>query len=465
MPRLPKTNPRAVALKILLRWEKDKPLLDEVLSQTLTKSVLPDERDRALVGELVNGVVRNLYYLDFVLQRFSHTPLEKMDLEVKNALRLGIYQLLYTRIPERVSIAETLKILAHRRRGEWIRGLVNAILHQILEYKTQLPEPPDFNPVIYLAIKYSFPEWLVKRWLIRLGFEETKALLEVSNERPPLVLRVNTLKVSRDNFLTFLQREEVPLAKACPFSPLGIILDGFRGKIQELKAYHTGWISVQDSASQLVTFLLDPKPGERILDACAGVGGKTTHIAELTENKSLIWAFDLYEWRLQKLKENFRRLNLKEPKVFKGDVVEELPKLKLPLFDKILIDAPCTGTGIIRRHPDIKWARKEEDLIKVPEKQLRLLEGLAPFLKKGGIMVYATCSLEPEENEEVIRKFLEKHPEFIIENPLETLEKFCGSKIRELVVEDKYVKTYPHRHNLDGFYMVRLKKHFLENKF
>jgi len=164
MPRLSKTNPRAVALKILIRWEKGKPLLDEVLSQVLTKSVLPDERDRALVSELVNGVVRHLYYLDFILARFSEHPLEKMDPEVRNILRLGAYQLLYTRIPERVAIAESLKILSARRRGAWIRGLVNAVLHKVLENKDNLPEPPDFNEVYYLSVKYSFPEWLVKRW-------------------------------------------------------------------------------------------------------------------------------------------------------------------------------------------------------------------------------------------------------------------------------------------------------------
>ena len=458
MPRLPKTNPRAVALKTLIRWEKGKPLLDEILSQILTKSVLPDERDRALVGELVNGVIRHLYYIDFVISRFSEHPLEKMDAEVRNILRLGTYQLLYTRMPERVALAECLKILSHRKRGQWIKNLVNAILHKIAENKNNLPEPPDFNPVLYLSIKYSFPEWLVKRWLDRFGFEETKALLSASNERPPLVIRVNLLKVTRNNFLTYLQKEEVPLAKPCPFSPAGIILEGFRGKVTELKPYHFGWISVQDSASQLVTYLLNPRPGEKILDACAGVGGKTTHIAELMENKGSIWAFDLYPWRLEKLRENFQRLGLKEPKVFQGDVVEELQKLKAPLFDRILIDAPCTGTGVIRKHPDIKWARTEEDFIKIPEKQLRLLEGLAPFVKPRGILVYATCSLEPEENEEVIKKFLGRHPEFEIENPLLILEKISTPQIKELIDQEKYLKTYPHKHNLDGFFVVRLRK-------
>ncbi len=458
MPRLPKTNPRAVALKILIRWEKGKPLLDEILSQVLTKSVLPDERDRALVGELVNGVVRYLYYIDFVISRISLHPLEKMDAEVRNILRLSTYQILYTRIPERVAISEALKILSHRKRGDWIKGFVNAILHKIAEDKNNLPQPPDLNPVFYLSTKYSFPEWIVKRWIDRFGFEETEKLLLASNERPSLVIRVNILKVSRANLLNFLQKEEVPKAKPCPYSPVGIILDGFRGKITELKAYHFGWISVQDSASQLVTFLLNPKPEEKILDACAGVGGKTTHIAELMQNKGIIWAFDLYPWRLEKLKENFQRLGLKEPKVFQGNVVKELPKKNAPLFDRILIDAPCTGTGVIRKHPDIKWARKEEDFINIPEKQLNLLEGLSSFLKPNGVMVYATCSLEPEENEKVIEKFLKNHPEFEIENPLNVLKKTCGPLIKDLIENDLYLKTYPHKHNMDGFFAVRLRK-------
>ncbi len=458
MPRLPKTNPRAVALKILIRWEKGKPLLDEILSQVLTKSVLPDERDRALVGELVNGVIRHLYYTDFMISRFSNHPLEKMDPEVRNILRLGVYQLLYTRIPERAVLAETLKILSHRKRGQWIKNLVNAILHRIADHRNNLPEPPDFNQVYYLSVKYSFPEWLVKRWLDRFGFEETEALLKASNERPPLVIRVNTIKVSRDNLLVYLKKDQVSGARPCPYSPAGIILDGFRGKVPELKVYHFGWISVQDSASQLVTYLLNPKPGERVLDACAGVGGKTTHIAELMQNKGSIWAFDLYPWRLEKLRENFQRLGLKEPKVFQGDVVEELQKMSAPLFDRILIDAPCTGTGVIRKHPDIKWARTEEDFLKVPEKQLRLLEGLSQFLRPKGIIVYATCSLEPEENEQVIARFLEKHPEFEVENPEVVLEKSCEKRIKELLEESKYLKTYPHKHNLDGFFAVRLRK-------
>ncbi|MFN3568358.1 MAG: RsmB/NOP family class I SAM-dependent RNA methyltransferase, partial [Caldimicrobium sp.] len=295
-----------------------------------------------------------------------------------------------------------------------------------------------------------------KRW----SLEELEKLLIACNERPPLTIRINPLKVSRSNFLEYLRAEEVPHAEACPYSPYGIILKDFRGKITELKAYHFGWFSVQDSASQLVTLLLDPKPKEKILDACAGVGGKTTHIAELTGDQAQIWACDLYPWRLEKLKENFKRLGLKEPKVYVGDVIEKVKEMEVRVFDKVLIDAPCTGTGVIRKHPDIKWARSEKDFLEIPKRQLRLLEGLSPYVKKGGIIVYATCSLEPEENEAVIEAFLKNNPQFQIDPPLPVLKKFCGDNIKELIEEGLYLKTYPHKHSLDGFFAVRLVRVF-----
>jgi 16S rRNA (cytosine967-C5)-methyltransferase len=457
LPKLPKTNPRAVALRTLLIWEKHKPPVDELISEVLTKSVLPQERDRALATELVLGVIRHLRYIDFLISRFSQEPLDKLDLEVKNILRLGIYQLLFTRIPPWAALAETLKLLLRRGRGKFVRDFVNAVLHRIAESKNNLPEPPKEVPELYLAVKYSYPDWLVKRWLKRFGLEDAERLLSAGNERPPLIIRANLLKVTRDNLLEYLRKDQVPEAEACKYSPAGIFLKGFNGKVTDLKPYHFGWITVQDSASQLVTYLLDPKPGERIFDACAGVGGKTTHILELCENRAEVWAVDLYAFRLKKLEENCLRLGLRLPQVFEGDAVQLMEKLKPRPFDRILIDAPCTGTGIIRRHPDIKWVRTEKDLVEVPQRQLRLLKGLAPYLKKGGVLVYATCSLEPEENEEVVQAFLKEHPEFVIENPEKVLRKYRGEAVAE-IVEGDYLKTYPHRHNLDGFTAVRLRK-------
>ena len=453
MPKLPRRNPRAMALKTLIRWEKGKPLLDEILSEVLVKSVLPDPRDRALCGELVNGVVRHIYYLDYVISRFSEEPLEKMDPQVRNLLRLSAYQLLFTRIPERAAVAEAVKLLK-RGRGRWIVSFVNAVLRKIAANRRKPPEPPrEMNLVAYLSVRYSYPEWLVERWLARFGEEETERLLSAGNEKPPLVVRANTLRVTKDQLLLYL-KSEIPGAEPTRYSPEGIVLHGFRGHITHLRAFRVGWLQVQDEASQLVSYLVAPRPGERILDACAGVGGKTTHLAQLLRNTGRLYAYDLYEWRLKRLRENAERLGITNVEIVTADVTEAVKALGGNFFDRILIDAPCTGTGVIRRHPDIKWARKPEDLAKVPEKQLGLLESLSVTLKKGGVLVYATCSLEPEENEGVVRNFLARHPEFEIEDARKVLPEAA----RSLVDEEGFLRTYPHRHGLDGFFGVRLRK-------
>ncbi len=454
MPKLPRRNPRAMALKVLIRWEIKKPLLDEVLSEVLDKSVLPDPRDQGLVAELINGVVRHLSYLDYLLSRVSKKPLEKMDPEVRNALRLGAYQILFTRIPVHVAVAETIKILKRKKRGEWIVGFVNAILRELARRKDEILLPPrEMDPVAYLAVRYSYPRWLVERWLARFGEEETEALLRAGNERPVLVVRANTLRLTRDQLLLYL-KAEIPEAAPCKYSPDGIVLRGFQGRITNLKAFKVGWLQVQDEASQLVSYLVAPRPGERILDACAGVGGKTTHLAQLMRNTGRIYAMDLLPWRLERLKENAKRLGVTNIEVITGDATKAIDALGGNFFDRILIDAPCTGTGVIRRHPDIKWARGPEDLVRVPEKQLALLKSLAPLLRRGGVMVYATCSLEPEENEEVISRFLEEVPGFEIEDAKEALP----TSAHELVGEDGFMRTYPHRHGLDGFFGARLRK-------
>ncbi len=454
MPKLPRRNPRAMALKVLIRWEVKKPLLDEVLTEVLDKSVLPDPRDQGLVAELINGVVRHLAYIDYLLGRISEKPLEKLDPEVRNALRLGAYQLLFTRIPVQAAVAETVKILKKKRRGQWIVNYVNAVLRELARQKDQIPLPPkEMDLIGYLAVCYSYPRWLVERWVNRFGPEEAEALLKAGNERPVLVVRVNTLRVTRDQLLLYL-KAEIPEAAPCRYSPDGIVLRGFQGRITNLKAFKVGWLQVQDEASQLVSYLVAPRPGERILDACAGVGGKTTHLAQLMRNTGRIYAMDVLSWRLKRLEENARRLGVTNVEIITGDATKAIEKLGGQFFDRILVDAPCTGTGVIRRHPDIKWARTPEDLVRVPEKQLSLLNSLAPLVKRGGTLVYATCSLEPEENEEVVAKFLEKNPDFQLEDARNVLP----AAARELVDEEGFLRTYPHRHDLDGFFAARLKK-------
>ncbi len=452
MPKLPKKNPRAMALKVLIRWETKKPLLDEVLAEVLDKSTLSDPRDRGLLTEIINGVVRHLSFIDYQLSRVSHTPLDKMDPEVRNALRLGAYQLLFMRVPDTAAVNETVKLLK-RRRGKWIVNLVNAVLRELARRRKDLPlPPPEMDLVAHLAVKYSYPKWMVARWLERWGPEETEALLAAGNERPPLVVRANTLRVSREQLLFYLQ-SEIPEAKATLYSPDGIILEGFKGRITSLKAFKAGWLQVQDEASQLVSHLVAPQPGEKILDACAGVGGKTTHLAQLMRNTGRIYALDLYPWRLKRLQENAKRLGVTNIEVMAVDATKAIEALGGNFFDRILVDAPCTGTGVIRRHPDIKWARRPEDLQEVPRKQRALLDSLAPLLKKGGVLVYATCSLEPEENEMVVEGFLKEHKDFELDDPRPALPPAAQE-----LLEGNFLRTFPHRHRLDGFFAARLRK-------
>jgi len=452
--KLPKRNARAMALKILIRWEGKKPLLDEVLSEVLDKSVLPDPRDQGLVSELINGVIRHLVFIDYMISRVSKKPLEKMDPEVRNLLRLGTYQIFFTRIPDQVAVAETLKI-AQRHRGQWIINFLNAVLRELVRKKDHLTLPPrEMDKETHLATKFSYPRWLIKRWLARFGEEETEALLQAGNERPILVVRTNTLRLSRQQLLLYL-KDKIPKACQGEFSPDALKLKGFSGRISELKAFKFGWLQVQDEASQLVSYLLAPRPGQRILDACAGVGGKTTHLAQLMHNTGKIYALDIYPWRLKRLEENAKRLGVTNIETFSLDATQAVKKLGGNFFDAILVDAPCTGTGIIRRHPDIKWMRSPQDLEEIPKKQLSLLDSLAPLLKKGGVMVYATCSLEPEENEGVIEAFLHQHPDFRLEKAQNILPE--AAKI--LADERGFLRTYPHRHGLDGFFAARLRKY------
>ncbi|MCS7200005.1 MAG: 16S rRNA (cytosine(967)-C(5))-methyltransferase RsmB [Caldimicrobium sp.] len=451
-------NARAIALRILLIWERKKTPLDEIIGETLNKYPLLEERDKALVTNLVNGVVRHLGYLDYLINRFSRISISRIDSEVRNALRLGIFQLLFTRIPDRVALAETLKVLLQRGRAKWVRGFVNAILHRVSAIKNSLPEPPKSSPMLYLAVKYSFPEWLLHKWSKRWSLEELEKLLQIMQEIPALHLRTNITKISRERLLEYLREEGLIIAETCPYSPVGIVLKNFKGKISELKAFKEGLFSVQDCASQLVTFLLQPQPGEVILDACAGVGGKTTHIAELTGNKAIIYAIDQYASRLNLLRENFQRLNLTLPQIYVGNVLEILTQLKVQAFDRILLDVPCSGTGIIRRHPDIKWVRSVRDVRELSQKQLDLLKGIAPYLKIGGTLVYATCSLESEENEEVISHFLAQNPNFRLVELKAILSNFLSEQVETLIENRYYLKTYPHRHNLDGFFAVRLER-------
>ncbi len=404
-------------------------------------SKLLDKRDRSFVMEIVYGVLRYRDTLDWILCRFMKNPARAGDFTLNN-LRASLYQLYFMRVPDWAVVSESVEIeKSSSRSGK--PSLVNAVLRNVLRQKGLFAPPLSLeDPVSNIAVNTSHPKWLVKKWLRRFGEEGARQLAEANNMVPPMTIRVNTLRSTRQNLLSLLAEhgiEAVPTA----FSPDGITLKNVRGHTE--LAFAHGLFAVQDEASQLVSYLLDPKPGEKVLDACAAPGGKTTHIAQLMQDAGEITAVEKDDKRIEMLRDNIGVLGIRSVVIINQDVSQlsgEGP------FDRILIDAPCSATGVIRRNPDIKYRRKAKDLEDYRTKQTDLINKTSRLLKEGGRLVYSVCSTETEEGEQVINEFLKTSMEFrIIDAEAEFLKSF---------MHDGFLRTYPHLHNMDGFFGVAL---------
>ncbi|MGH2415489.1 MAG: 16S rRNA (cytosine(967)-C(5))-methyltransferase RsmB, partial [Microcystaceae cyanobacterium] len=309
----------------------------------------------------------------------------------------------------------------------------------------ELPE----NPVKKLGILHSFPDWIVEIWLEQFTQEETGQLCEWFNQPPPIDLRVNTLKTTIDEVETALSNASTKVS-CVPHLPQALRLIGGAGSIQQLPGFKEGWWTVQDSSAQLVTHLLDPQPGEVVIDACAAPGGKTTHIAELMGDLGTIWACDRSSQRLRKLQENVQRLNLKSIHICARDSREFSQFTQSA--DRVLLDAPCSGLGTLHRRPDIRWRQTPEKIRELSVLQRQLLEQVATWVKPGGTLVYATCTLNSLENEQVVQAFLDYHSEWQIQLPP------LNSPAAALATSQGWIKVVPHYHHMDGFFMVKLAK-------
>jgi 16S rRNA (cytosine967-C5)-methyltransferase len=433
-------TPRQAALEALFRiletGEKPKTILND-LPQL-------DTRDRALVMELTYGVLRHLLSLDNVLNQFLKNPQKKLNPWVRNNLRLGIYQLLHTdRLPDRAVVHEAVN-LAKSYGPPQTSGFVNAILRNVIRNRQKIQNKPvKQTTAVDIAAATSHPVWLIERWIRQYGLEEAAALALSNNQIPPLCLRVNTLKTDRLKAGALLKQHGI-LFRNTRYSPDGIeVLShrAFEVFPDELKPV----FQPQDEASQLIACLVSPSSGERVLDACAAPGGKTTHMAQLMNNQGQIVALDWSEKRMQSLIANAQRLGIH---IIKPLIANLEHRPLLGQFDKILLDAPCTGIGVIRRNPDIKWKRQETDFAEFSQKQLILLDSVTEYLKPGGILVYSVCSTDNEEGEEVIHSFLKKHSN-MVKTPLPVKFDFVNAMM---------LKTFPHQHNTDGFFAVRLRK-------
>ncbi len=448
------TSARALALEVLLAWHRTGTYPDRLLRELPAQNPPIKPADQALIYQLVYGVLRWQGKLDWVLQQFSQRPLEKLSPKTLFILRLGAFQLFFlSRIPVSAAVNESVK-LAKSGRTPWAAGFINAVLRSLDRGKEDLTFPSEEDPMAYLTVNFSHPTWLVKQWLQSWGFEKTEALCRSNNQIPPLTLRVNTLKTDRTALTKRLQ-SLAPRVEPTSFSPLGILVEEPERPLMQDELYRQGLFQIQDEASQIVSYIVDPKPGERILDLCAGAGGKATHLAQYMNNQGSIVAVDLHPEKIKFLKQNARRLGIAIIQGITGDALKEtlFPK-PVRAFDRILIDVPCSGWGVINRNPDLKWRLKPEDSLRLAAMQNKFLQNAAGWLKSKGILVYCTCTLSREENQRVIEKFIARHPEFVVEDA----SPFLPKSARVLVDADGFYQTWPPTHGMDGFFAARLRK-------
>lgn len=442
---------RELASEILASVETRKAYADLLLDHRLRNSELSD-RDRALLTEIVYGTLRWRGQIDAQLTRHLQRPLEKTEPFLRNLLRATLYQLLFLdKVPNYAAVNEAVEI-AKQHGGKKIAGFVNGVLRNLLREKDRsgaLRENGDSPDS--LAVSYSHPPWLVKKWLEDFGLAETKNLLSANNYQPPLVLRVNALRSPRESLLRALSTQGATVAPT-QWSPQGIWVKS-GPPVDALAGYREGFFQVQGEASQLIGYLLTPRSDELVLDGCAAPGGKATHIAELMADRGRVVALDISRRGVERIRQNCARLQLTSVAAECADLSQPLPETLRGPYDRILIDAPCSGLGTLRAHPEIKWQRDQGDVQRLSRLQRKILEQAAPALKLGGVLVYSTCTVAEEENGQLIGGFLSCHNEFILENAAE----FLPPQARDMT-HNGYFVALPHRHNTDGFFAARLRK-------
>lgn len=455
-----KASARDTALHVLTEVEQEGAYSNLLLNSALQKSGLTGA-EAGLATELVYGTISRKNTIDYYLDQFVAKGVAKLQPWVRNLLRLSFYQIYYLdRIPPHAAVNEAVNI-AKRRGHQGISGMVNGVLRNVLRRKEELELPKDMSSAHRMALEHSHPEWLVSRWIEQYGEETAEAICRANNESPPVSVRVNGTRISRDELMHRMEEQGLKVA-ASRVSPDGIIvLSG--GNMALTAWYREGLLSIQDESSMLVAEAVGPKAGMTVLDCCAAPGGKTCHMAERMQGDGQVIANDIHPHKVKLIEDQAARLQLDNVQAQSGDALELDKRFAPESFDRILLDAPCSGLGVIRRKPDLKWVKTPEDISEITKIQRGLLDRASVLLKPGGVLVYSTCTIEPSENEEMVKQFLDRHPEFELAPKLPELQRFSQEVSRESDETEKNVETIglqilPQHYHSDGFYIARLMK-------
>ncbi len=440
-------KPREIALIVLNNILNEKSYSNISIEKHLQD--LDDERNKRLVREIVYGVLENNIYLEFIVSKSSKVKIKKIHPSILLILKIGIYQIYFMeRIPDSAAVNESVK-LAKKYGHKGTISFVNAILRNIIRNKEDLSNLDSLDKLSYISVKYSHPKELVERWVKSFGEEFTEELCKSNNLTPELNIRVNTLKTNKEDLKKLLRdhsprdgvlSNDILILK----NPINII---------DSQEYNNGYFTVQDESSSLVGQIMDPKPGSLVIDMCAAPGGKSTHIGQIMGNKGKIYSLDIYKHKIKLINDNAKRLGIGiiESKISDARVYN---KDFEGLADYVLVDAPCSGFGLIRRKPDIKLNKNIEDIKTLVSLQGKILENAKRYLKSGGYLIYSTCTIEKDENINQIKDFLDKNHDF----KLVSIEDFLPNMKDKSTLKEGYIQLYPHIHGTDGFFIAKMIK-------
>jgi 16S rRNA (cytosine967-C5)-methyltransferase len=386
--------------------------------------------------------------LDWVISQFVRFPFSRIQPGVLNILRMALYQIMFMdRVPDSAAVDEAVR-QAKSMSPEHVARFVNGILRQVCRTGRERLSPSQIeDPVAHLSVLHSYPRWIVEKWIRELGMEAVEPLLKAGNRIPELVVRANTRKTDRDGLVACLAEEGIHSSPRL-FSPVGLTLDGLRGPVEKIGCFEKGLFQVQGEAAQICSYLLAPEGGEAVLDLCAGVGGKSTHLAELMGDRGDVISLDRHLGRLISMTDNCRRLGLGIIRPVSADALTNATWLFRRRFDRVLVDAPCSGLGVLSKHPDGKWNRDEKDIRRLARLQKQLLLQAADLVAGGGRLLYVTCTISEEENEGAVEAFLKERQDMGFED----LNLIAPSWARPLIDARGFFRTYPHVHGLEGFF-------------